>query len=99
MKLFATPQRWSNHIIYSIRQSYYDVIKQDKEVTLFWVPAHVGIPGNESADQTAKSAATKEYKLSFKIPYEDLMAKATAQANEQSKEQMKLISASKDTLY
>ena len=34
--------------------------KSGRKVTLVWVPAHVGIPGNEKADALAKAATTRE---------------------------------------
>ena len=34
--------------------------EKGKEVTLVWVPAHVGIPGNGQADALAKAATTKD---------------------------------------
>ncbi|KYN19327.1 hypothetical protein ALC57_08354 [Trachymyrmex cornetzi] len=87
-----------NYIIYYIKQAYLNITKQDKEI-FFWVPAHVGIPGNESADAAAKQAAIEGYKPPLKIPYEDLLTESTAQANRQSEESMKIVSSSKGTLY
>lgn len=37
-----------------------DIKKSGKGVTLVWIPAHVGIPGNEKADQLAKAATNKK---------------------------------------
>ena len=34
--------------------------EKGREVTLVWVPAHVGIPGNEQADALVKAATTKD---------------------------------------
>ena len=33
------------------------LVGRDNEVTIFWVPAHVSIPGNEEADRLVKEAA------------------------------------------
>ena len=37
-----------------------EIQESDRKVTLVWVPAHVGIPGNEKADALAKAATTRE---------------------------------------
>ena len=38
-----------------------------------WIPSHVGIRGNESADQLAKSALQYDHPSNSKIPYTDLI--------------------------
>jgi len=49
-----------------------DAFKENKEIILFWLPAHKDIPENESADKLAKKAALFGSRPYFKIPYTDL---------------------------
>ena len=37
-----------------------EIQESDRKVTLVWVPAHIGISGNEKADSLAKAATTRE---------------------------------------
>ncbi|XP_018367304.1 PREDICTED: uncharacterized protein LOC108763880 [Trachymyrmex cornetzi] len=88
-----------NYIVYQIRKAYLDIIDKGNEVTLFWVPAHSGIPGNESADQDAKLAAIEGYKPDFRVPYEDLLVESRARADKQFQEYMEEVSRTKGTRY
>ncbi|GBN01332.1 hypothetical protein AVEN_174300-1 [Araneus ventricosus] len=49
-----------------------DIFKAKNMVGLSWVKAHVGIPGNELADQQAKLAITSGEKLFIPAPYSHL---------------------------
>jgi ribonuclease HI len=48
----------SHPIVLHCKQIYYDIQRSGHDVTLSWVPAHVGVPGNEIADEMAKNACT-----------------------------------------
>ena len=45
--------------------------RRGKEVAICWVPAHVGVVGNELADELAKSAASSVVPRNHKLPYRD----------------------------
>ncbi|XP_044592911.1 uncharacterized protein LOC123270829 [Cotesia glomerata] len=49
-----------NPIIQSIHQILDHLRTLKKQVSLVWIPAHTGIPGNEEADQAAKAATAEE---------------------------------------
>ena len=40
-----------------------------------WIPSHVGIRGNEIADQRAKAALARNQTSPYKIPYTDYIPK------------------------
>jgi ribonuclease HI len=46
--------------ILQCKQIYYDLQNSGHDVTLSWVPAHMGILGNEIADEMAKNASSSE---------------------------------------
>ena len=52
-----------NHIVKDIWVNYNQLLRCNCEVTLVWVPAHVGIEGNERADALARDATGDEQNL------------------------------------
>src|SRR6266446_2420552 len=51
---------------------------QNKSVKFCWIPSHVGIKGNEKADEAAKAALLLTIDHSIKISYTDMKSKVTA---------------------
>ena len=47
-------------ILYEIQLKISSLTQQGREIVFMWVPAHLGIKGNEKADKTAKEAVKKE---------------------------------------
>ena len=62
----------TNSIIREIQQNHTDLKKVRKEVIFCWLPSHIGITGNEKADQAAKWALAQEPDVSA-IPHTDLL--------------------------
>jgi len=52
-------------IIHHLHSNYYDVV-------FCWIPSHIGIAGNEKADQAAKSALNLPNITSYPLPYCDI---------------------------
>ena len=62
-----------NVVIKECLDLIYKVIKREKVVAFCWVPGHVGIRGNELADQAAKHALRREIPPNLRIPYQDFL--------------------------
>jgi len=72
----SSPIPSKNYLIHNIKKRLLDSSREGRVIYLFWLPAHKGIPGNETADSLAKEVSHSSYKPSFKIPYTDLFSEA-----------------------
>ncbi|WP_411025633.1 ribonuclease H family protein, partial [Salmonella sp. s55004] len=49
-------RNWKNPIICQILQKFDLLYNTNKRIILFWIPSHIGIPGNDKADSAAKKS-------------------------------------------
>ena len=60
MNLEESNNAYNDSDVYRIFSTISERQEKGKEVTLVWVPAHVGISGNEQADDLVKAVTTKD---------------------------------------
>ena len=58
-------------MLLQIKDMFDKIEVHQKEIVFMWVPGHVGIRGNETADRVAKEALDKE-PMNDRMPFSDL---------------------------
>jgi len=88
-----------NYLIPLCRSKFQTLINSRYSIKLAWIPSHIGISGNERADQMAKQAASNGRKPKFKIPYTDYCVFPTRDLREKSFSLLKEDFLTKGKLY
>ena len=70
--------------IQDILKLFNDCLLVNKKVVIAWVPSHLGIRGNEKADELAKQALNFNV-LDWKVPYTDLKVNVNSVLNKSGK--------------
>ena len=60
MNLEESNNAYNDPDVYRILSTISELQEKGKEVTQVWIPAHVGIPGNDEGEALAKAATTKD---------------------------------------
>lgn len=60
-----------SHLVWKILYLIHKLKSKDKEIKLFWIPAHVGIEFNELVDKSAKEAAVTGVDVQLSLPISD----------------------------
>ena len=67
LSALTTIKNLSDHnrqdIIHSKNREYTQLCEHNNTISLVWVPSHIGLPGNEKADQAAKIGLTHKHKI------------------------------------
>ncbi|KAL0803249.1 hypothetical protein ABMA28_017287 [Loxostege sticticalis] len=67
----------TNYLIFEIKEKYAELINTGKDIVLFWSPSHIGVVGNEKADNFAKLITTTSDFVPvrrIKVPSSDCVA-------------------------
>ena len=74
-------------------------LSTNSKIKLIWIPAHIGISGNEQADQIAKTATTKSFSTNSHIPFTDLCKKFKSDSSKETEQTIRKYSETKGTEY
>ena len=88
----------NNHpIVLRIQDKLLKLLDNNKHVSLCWVPSHVGIPGNEKADEKAKEAVNNDNTpiINRRLPHSDYQRTINTTINSAWKDQWTQINNNK----
>ena len=83
--------------ILQIKTKLIELIRKKIKIQLLWIPVHVGIQGNQNADDLAKKGAMAASLTNFDIPFTDLTGMFKTKINNRNIEKLKEMSLPKGT--
>ena len=63
--------KYDHPVLVQILELYTEMAREGSEIVFIWVPSHVGIRGNSTADSAAKDALDGDISIEL-IPFSDL---------------------------
>lgn len=88
-----------NYIIYLIRQRLFDINQLNLKVSIVWIPAHLGILGNETANMLAKRAIIHGVPITSLLSYSDFYELLRDKFQKNSERILKPQATYKGTVY
>ncbi|KMQ93494.1 rna-directed dna polymerase from mobile element jockey [Lasius niger] len=82
----CTIDRDYNYLVLVLKNKLRSAYIQNIDITLVWIPAHVGILGNETADHLAKEAINKGGPVDYMIPHTDFYESVRETLNKRTKD-------------
>ena len=74
-------QESNNPLVLDTLEVIYKLMHKGKIIEFCWVPSHVGIRGNETADRAARDALNHPVPVHFKIPFTDKFSQVKRHVN------------------